>query len=78
MCREYMSKRERATNQSTKFQNSKVTWLTVLTGSYIKPSCRLLELSTKNLEKFMILELSKISVFTELRKIQRSLDLENF
>ena len=49
-----MSKRERTTNQSTKFQNSKVTWLTVLTGSLRKPGCRLLKLSNKNLEKFTI------------------------
>ena len=45
-----MSKRGGATNQYTNLQNSKVTWLTVLTGSYNMPSCRLLKLSNKNLE----------------------------
>ena len=80
-----MSKRGKTTNQSTKFQNSKAIWLTVLTGSLIKPSCRLLKLFSKNLEKFTISELSKNSAlselilkFSELRKFLNYLDLENF
>ena len=81
---ECVSKRGRTTNQSTKFQNFEATWLTVLTGDFPKPSCRLLKLFNKNLGKFTISGLSKIS---ELRKFQKSsrlrkflnyLDLENF
>ena len=52
MWREYISKREITTNQSTKFQNLEVVWLTVLTSDFNKPSCRLLELFNKNLENF--------------------------
>ena len=82
-----MSRRERTTNKYTNFQNSKVTWLTVLAGSLRKPGCRLLKLFSKNLEKFTISGLSKISTFSELRKFQKFsglrkflnyLDLENF
>ena len=73
-----MSKRERTTNQSTKFQNSKVTWLPLLTGSYNKPSFKLLKWFNKNLEQFRISGLRKISEFSELRKIQRFLKLGNF
>ena len=47
MWREYVSKRGRTTNQSTKFQNLEATWLTVLTSDFNKPSCRLLELFNK-------------------------------
>ena len=74
MWREYVSKRGRTTNQSTKFQNLEATWLTVLTSSnfsFNKPSCRLLKLFNKNLEKFTISGLSKISALTELRKFQK-------
>ena len=73
-----MSKRGRTTNQSTKFLNSKVTWLTVFTGSLRKPSCRLLKLFSKNLEKFPISGLSKISAFSELRKFQKFSGLRKF
>ena len=41
MWREYVSKRERTTNQSTKFQNLEIAWLTVLASGFNKPSCRL-------------------------------------
>ena len=78
MWRAYMSKRERTTNQYTKFQNSRVTWLTVLTGSLRKPSCRLLKFFSKNLEKFTISGLSKISAFSELRKFQKFSGLRKF
>ena len=78
MWREYISKRGRTTNQFTKFQNSKAIWLTVLTGSYIKPSCKLLKLFNKNLEKFTISGLSKISALSELRTFQKFLNLGNF
>ena len=78
MWREYVSKRGRTTNQSTKFQNSKAIWLTVLTGSYIKPSCKLLKLFNKNLEKFTISGLSKISALSELRKFQKFSGLRKF
>ena len=63
MWRAYMSKRERTTNQSTRLQNSKVTWLTLLTGSLRKPGCRLFKFFSKNLEKYTISGLCKISVF---------------
>ena len=33
--------RERATNQSTKFQNLEIVWVTVLTSNFNKPSCSL-------------------------------------
>ena len=88
MWREYVSKRERTTNQSTKFQNSEVAWLTVLTSNFNKPSCRLLELFNKNLRKFSQLsELRKFSALAGFRTFQKSsalrqfpnyLDLENF
>ena len=52
MWREYVSKRGRTTNQSTHFQNLEVAWLTVLTSNFNKPSCRLLEMFSKNLENF--------------------------
>ena len=78
MWRAYVSKRGRTTNQSTKFQNSKVTWLTVLTGSFIKPSCKLLKLFNKNLEKFTIPGLSKFSALSELRKFQKFSGLRKF
>ena len=78
MWRAYMSKRGRTTNQSTKLQNSKVTWLTVLTSSLRKPGCRLLKLFSKNLEKFTISELRKFQKFSGLRKFLNYLDLENF
>ena len=80
-------KRERTTNQSTKFQGLKVIWLKVLAGSFIKPSCKLLKLFNKNLEKFTISGLSKISALCKLRKFQKFsglrkslnyLDLANF
>ena len=70
MWREYVSKRERTTNQSTKFQNLEVVWLTVLTSNFNKPSCRLLELFIKNL--------AKISQFLNLENFRSLLDLENF
>ena len=70
MWREYVSKRKRTTNQSTKFQNLEVAWLTVLTSNFIKPSCRLLELFTKYL--------GKISQFLDLENFQQLLNLENF
>ena len=70
MWREYVSKRERTTNQSTKFQNLEVAWLTVLTSKFNKPSCRLLELFIKNL--------AKISQFLNLENFQQLLDLEHF
>ena len=78
MWRAYISIRGRTTNKSTKLQISKVAWLTVLTGCFNKPSSRLLKLSNKNLEKITILGLSKILAFSQLRKIQRSLNLRNF
>ena len=62
MWREYVSKRGRTTNQSTKFQNLEVAWLTVLTSNFNKPSCRLLELFNKKLRK--------ISQFLDLAKFQ--------
>ena len=88
MKREYVSKRGRTTNQSTKFQNLKVAWLTVLIISiFNKPSCKLLELFNKKLRKFFTISgLRKISALAGLRKFQKSglrkflncLDLENF
>ena len=73
MWREYVSKRGRTTNQSTKFQNSKAIWLTLLTGSFIKPSCRLLKLFNKNLEKnSQFLDLGKISALSEIQKQDHS------
>ena len=78
MWREYVSKRGRTINQSTKFQNSKAIWLTVLTGSYIKPSCKLLKLFNKNLEKFTISECNKVSALSELRKFQKFSGLRKF
>ena len=68
----------RTTNQSTKFQNSKTIWLTLLTSSFIKPCCQLLQLFNKNLEKFTISGLSKISALSELRKFQKSSELRKF
>ena len=65
-------------NKSTKFQNSKVNWLTVLTGSLRKPSCRLSKFFNKNLEKFTISGLSKTLEFSEVRKFQKFLNLGNF
>ena len=79
MGREYVSKRERTTNQSTKFRNLEVAWLTVLTSNFNKPSCRLLELFTKKLSKnFTISELRKFSAAAELRKFQKSSELRKF
>ena len=43
----------------------------MLTGNFIKPSCRMLKLLNKNLEKFTISGLSKISALSELRKFQK-------
>ena len=78
MWREYVSKRGTTTNQSTKFQNLKVAWLTVLTSNFNKLCCRLLELFNKNLEKFTISGLSIIPALTELRKFQKSSELRKF
>ena len=38
--REYVSKRGRTTNQSTKFQNLEIAQLTELTSDFIKPCCK--------------------------------------
>ena len=88
MWREYVSKRGRTTNQSTKFQNLEVAWLTVLTSNFKKPSCRLLELFNKNLENFhnfwtwkisaLVAGLRKFQKSSRLRKFLNFLDLENF
>ena len=78
MWREYVSKRGRTTNQSTKFQNSKAVCLTLLTECFNKPSCRLLKLFNNNLEKFTISGLSKISALSELRKLLKFSGLRKF
>ena len=50
----------------------------MLTGSFIKPSCKLLKLFNKNLEKFTISGLSKILALFELRKFQKFSGLKKF
>ena len=77
-CGEHIWAKERATNQSKKFQNSKVTELTQLAGNKNKPSCRLLELFNKNLEKFTIFGLSKISAFLNLETFHKFSGLRKF
>ena len=78
MWRAYMSKRGRTTNQSTKFQNSKVTWFTVLTVSLRKPGCRALKLFSKNLEKFTISGLKRFQHYRAKKNCIISQHLQNF